>query len=350
MAARRRSAKTRELPPNLYVRNGYYSYRDPGTGKEYGLGRDKRYAINEAVAANMAIYSSQGVSLIDRINNVSVIMFDEVLANFREEIARRKLKPSTLKRHNHQLMKITDYFSGTPLNSIDVRMVSGFLEERANGGKYAIANQFRALLSDIFRTAIATGLTSENPAAATRPFKTELKRSRLLLGEYLEIHKQAGLMSDWLPLCLDLALVTGQRESDLAAMRWSDIVAEKLCVIQSKTGAMLKISTTTGIDRLGVYLGDVLENLRAINGGHDKILGGKSVSAISERFRAARSATGLKWEGDPPPFHEVRSLSGRLYAEERGKDFAQAILGHKTSAMTDKYRDGRGREWKEILV
>ncbi|EOS9488881.1 integrase, partial [Shigella flexneri] len=58
--------------------------------------------------------------------------------------------------------------------------------------------------------------------------------------------------------------------------------------------------------------------------------------------------SGLKWEGDPPPFHEIRSLSGRLHSAEKGSDFTQALLGHRSSSMTDKYRDGRGREWKDI--
>ncbi|EEE4507015.1 phage integrase Arm DNA-binding domain-containing protein, partial [Escherichia coli] len=34
---RRRSHERRDLPPNLYIRNnGYYCYRDPRTGKEFG--------------------------------------------------------------------------------------------------------------------------------------------------------------------------------------------------------------------------------------------------------------------------------------------------------------------------
>ncbi len=54
--ARRRSHKNRDLPPNLQPRNGgYFCYRDPRTGKEYGLGRHRQEAITQAIAANMAI-------------------------------------------------------------------------------------------------------------------------------------------------------------------------------------------------------------------------------------------------------------------------------------------------------
>ncbi|PWC20883.1 integrase [Brenneria roseae subsp. roseae] len=47
----------------------------------------------------------------------------------------------------------------------------------------------------------------------------------------------------------------------------------------------------------------------------------------------------------PPPFHEIRSLIGRLYEKERGKKFAQKLLGHKSAKMTDKYLDSRGKEY-----
>ncbi|CSF79445.1 integrase encoded by prophage CP-933K%3B partial [Shigella sonnei] len=39
---------------------------------------------------------------------------------------------------------------------------------------------------------------------------------------------------------------------------------------------------------------------------------------------------------------------GQKFASEKGGDFTQALLGHRSSSMTDKYRDGRGREWKDI--
>jgi hypothetical protein len=50
----------------------------------------------------------------------------------------------------------------------------------------------------------------------------------------------------------------------------------------------------------------------------------------------------------PPTFHEIRSLAIREYSKKYGKEFAQAIAGHKNSSMTDIYRDVRGSEWLQI--
>jgi enterobacteria phage integrase len=47
-----------------------------------------------------------------------------------------------------------------------------------------------------------------------------------------------------------------------------------------------------------------------------------------------------------PSFHEVRSLGITLY-EKQGID-AQALAGHKTRAMTDKYKEGHEPQWTEV--
>ncbi|WP_425288640.1 tyrosine-type recombinase/integrase [Yersinia enterocolitica] len=44
-------------------------------------------------------------------------------------------------------------------------------------------------------------------------------------------------------------------------------------------------------------------------------------------------------------FHEIRSLAGRLYEKEKGKEFAMKLLGHKSEKMTNKYLDTRGKEY-----
>ena len=52
----------------------------------------------------------------------------------------------------------------------------------------------------------------------------------------------------------------------------------------------------------------------------------------------------------PPSLHEIRSLAARLWAEQHGPEFSQALLGHKSSDMTALYRDVRGAEWITVRV
>ncbi|SUF70058.1 putative phage integrase protein [Salmonella enterica] len=55
---------------------------------------------------------------------------------------------------------------------------------------------------------------------------------------------------------------------------------------------------------------------------------------LTQAFPTVRDSTGLKFGPNPPSFHEIRSLAGRLYERERGEDFAQRLLSHKNMTMT----------------
>ncbi|WP_440863624.1 tyrosine-type recombinase/integrase [Symbiopectobacterium purcellii] len=115
----------------------------------------------------------------------------------------------------------------------------------------------------------------------------------------------------------------------------------------------VSFSQTTHIDCLNLCLADVLNQFRRLNNGRAHIVANAkykqfAAKTISAAFLKARRISGLIWERKPPSFHEIRSLSARLYTDEKGKEYAQKLLGHKSSAMTDRYRDDRGAEWKQI--
>jgi integrase len=71
---------------------------------------------------------------------------------------------------------------------------------------------------------------------------------------------------------------------------------------------------------------------------------------MARGFAKARELSGITWEKEPPSFHELRSLSARLYTEEKGTEFAQRLLGHKSLVMTAKYQDNRGSEWVKVAT
>ncbi|EAO2684821.1 integrase [Salmonella enterica] len=63
--------------------------------------------------------------------------------------------------------------------------------------------------------------------------------------------------------------------------------------------------------------------------------------SLTKKFVAARKLTGINFSENPPPFHEVRSLSGRLYKDAYGEGFAQKLLGHTFESTTKMYLDER---------
>ena len=63
-------------------------------------------------------------------------------------------------------------------------------------------------------------------------------------------------------------------------------------------------------------------------------------TTIAQEFAAIRDEVGISGS-NPPTFHEIRSLSTRLYKEKYGEEFAQALLGHKSDKMAALYQDER---------
>ncbi|MFZ5231516.1 tyrosine-type recombinase/integrase [Enterobacter bugandensis] len=353
---RRRSYNRRDLPPNLYMRNnGYYCYRDPRTGKEYGLGRDRRLAITEAIQANIEFFSGhERPTLSKRMIAEDAVMLHSWLDRYEAIISTRGLKQKTLSDYGSKLKAIRERMCDIPISEVTTKMVAEILNSYVEEGKSATAKLIRSTLSDIFREAIAEGHITTNPVSATRSAKTEVKRARLTADEFLAIRRAAKSLPEWVCLAMDLAVATGQRVGDLCKMTWDDVVDGYLYVEQSKTGSKLAIPISLHVKSLDISLEATLERCRESLKGGTIIASTRreplSSGTISRYFMRARKASGLVFDGDPPTFHELRSLSARLYEKQANKDFAQHLLGHKSESMASRYRDDRGREWDKIEV
>lgn len=353
---RRRTHDRRDLPPNLYIRNnGYYCYRDPRTGKEFGLGRDRRMAVTEAIQANIELFSAlEHKPLTTRINTVSTVTLHAWLERYEKILTGRGLKEKTLINYMNNIRAIKKGLPDVPVSEITTKDIASMLNEYINAGKAASSKLIRSTLSDAFREAIAEGHVATNPVTATRAAKTEVKRSRLTTEEFRKIYQAAESFPDWLRLSMELAVVTGQRVGDLCSMRWSDIVDGYLYVEQSKTGMKLAIPTSLKLNELDISLEEVLRKCKHNLGGETIIASTRreplSSGTVSRYFMRARKESGLTFESAPPTFHELRSLSARLYKKQVSDKFAQHLLGHKSDAMASQYRDDRGREWGKIEI
>ncbi|WP_342221640.1 tyrosine-type recombinase/integrase [Candidatus Fukatsuia endosymbiont of Tuberolachnus salignus] len=354
--ARKRKPANRDLPPNLYVRNnGYYCYRDPRTGKEYGVGSVKRIAINEAIAMNMQIFD-QRHSLVDRINvgnTGNTLSVTEWIAQFTEKLHQCGLRPKTIQDYQKRLAPVAHAFPDRILSTLTTKEIAIFLNSYTEQGKNASAKLIRSVLIDMFNEAIAEGHLEANPVEATRNPRVQVRRERLSLEAFLVIREVANQRPPWVGLSMDLALLTGQRMGDIRQMQWKDIHDGKWWLQQQKTGMKLAIPLTLSLAIIDKNVEGILNDCRQhIKGEHYVFVGRTktcfSQGLLSTGFADSREKSGLKWQGTPPSFHEIRSLSARLYSEARGKDFAQKLLGHKSSVMTDKYRDSRGSEWEEV--
>ncbi|WP_339058324.1 tyrosine-type recombinase/integrase [Candidatus Regiella endosymbiont of Tuberolachnus salignus] len=259
----------------------------------------------------------------------------------------------TLADYQSRLAAITHAFADKTLNTLTTKEIAEFINSYSNQGKTTTAKLIRSLLIDMFNEAIAEGHLATNPATATKSPRVQVQRERLSLEDFLVIRGVANKRQPWVALSMDLALLTGQRVGDIQRMRWHDIYDGKWWVKQQKTGMKLAIPLTLSLEVIDKNLEGILNDCRQQIRDEEYVFIGKKKThfnprSLSQGFTGSREKSGLQWQGTPPSFHEIRSLSARLHSEARGKDFAQKLLGHKSSAMTDKYRDSRGSEWDEI--
>ncbi|QHP80682.1 integrase [Pectobacterium odoriferum] len=359
--AKRPARYDTNLPKNLTYRRREKSFywRNPITNQEISLGRiSRKDAIGQTIEANHYIEQNYSpVVLLEKLKNTktdALITVDVWLERYSVIIKRRDLAENTYKIRSGQLATIRQSLGNKNLKEVTTKDIAEFLEVYLQQEKLSMAAGFRSVLSDIFREAIVEGHIDNNPVLPTRTPQPNVKRERLELEQYKAIRVAAEKQPVWFQLSMDLALVTGQRREDIVAIKFSDIVSDRLLIEQGKTGSKLALPLNLAIDAIELRLCDVVEQCRKasktdymISSGIRKNSpnGAIEVNGLTKGFVKARNASGIELNERPPTFHEIRSLAGRLYEKERGKEFAQKLLGHKSAKMTEKYLDMRGKDY-----
>jgi hypothetical protein len=356
--ARNRSLANRQLPTNLYCRDGYYAWRDPRTGTEYGLGRDKREAISQAIEANSHI-AQPSARLIDRLSGKHSQTFGSWLERYDAILINRGLRPNSLSSVKSYLALAKATWANRQIAEISTMEVADLLQTWIAKDQKRMAQHVRSRLVDCFREAMAAGWVTQNPADITKVYGVKTKRSRLSLEQFQAIYAWSispECKWTWLPRLLMLAILSGQRREDLSKLSLKNVKDGKLWVKQTKTGSPVALSLKLSLaDFPDFTLGRVIDESRKLYDTdalihHESNLGNAAAGSavglktLSLAFSHARDAAGIIDE-NPPTLHEIRSLSGRLYEKQYGKDFAQALWGHKTAHTSAMYLDARGSEW-----
>ncbi len=323
----------RELPTNLYESKGYFRYRHPVTKKWFHLGNNRETAIKEANQLNIILsYRSKKVEEI--LNSEQSKNFGEFIEYFIENILPfQNLAQETIKNYLQRIANIKKHLGHFSIEKINTKNLSEFFNQYPTNQ----SNYYRAVLSVIFKHAMAEGFTDKNPAAATLKKTVTKQRLRLPLEHFETIRSHAP---EWLKNAMDLALITGQRRKDIAALKWTDIHDGFIWIQQHKTHNRIKINLSENLKVLLIKCSKENEFvIGEIKGNEDK---------ITKAFAEAREKSGLKTNAT---FHEIRSLSGYLY-EQAGieKREIQMLFGHSSEKMTEHYLEGHEEKWTEIIT
>lgn len=363
--ARQRLAKNRGFPPNLYQNSaGYFYYVNPKSKQTKGLGKDRARAFTEARAANAVLANLKPSSLADWVAGKTEYTLAEWFPIYEELwTSREERAKTTLRAFKMYKKKLMEWeCSWMKLSQITTAHVAKLIDgcEKTSGSASAI--QLRARLSDAFRWAETQGLieAGKNPVTATYAPDRTVARERLTLEQFKAIREHAPA---WMQRAMDLALVTGQRRGDIAALRFSDYKDGSLFIVQAKTGMRIQQDGRIRLEAVGLSIHDAIQACRddvvsryivhhSRHQGAAKPGDRIADNTLTDVFGDARAKAGIvAAEGrTPPSFHEIRSLAERLYRKEYGAEFAQSMLGHKHAQMTAKYDDLRGSGWQVVAA
>lgn len=371
MAAGIRQRSRRHWPRGLRVSDtGYFSFEvpadvlrdNPGMDQSKGLGRIK---LDEAIAQVTEFYvRAFGVQKEKRLAGElfkDPETFADWIPTYLEKLSARGVETETAQIARRRLDRAMDALGKIGIAKVTTRHIADYIGTLASTPRTQQA--VRSLLLDVFREALASGWCSANPVAPTRSERVATQRGRLSLEAFRAIHAwSAANQPAWATRAMELAIVTAQRRGDVAAMTFAAVRDGYLRVEQQKSGGSTKVAIPLSLrlDALGWTVGDVIGRCRdavlSRNLVHHSTAAGRAKAGdkirdmtIGQAFAEARDAAGVTVSGKTPPtFHEIRSLSVRLY-HDQGIN-AQALAGHKSADMTSVYRDVRGDEWITVGV
>lgn len=348
-----RSAARRNWPRGLYeIRAGYYLWRHPD-GRNFTLGAmPLPHAIHQAMQANAHVLATKP-SLLDRLMGGT-----NTVAQLLEKMPHAENK-NTAKSLRSLDKKITAAFGETACIAITTADCATVIEREAAEVGARSGQALRSRLSVVFKRAMGLGWVESNPAEATTNPRVQVVRGRLTLDTYRLIYEAAPQVNEWLQHAMRLAIITGQDRKTIAGMTRSmvsTIEGERVLIVQrSKTQATNKpvaIPLRLRLDALGMTLDEALAHRTGVVSPfylhhvapHSNAEPGDPVflDRISKAFTDARKLACIPDEA-APTFHELRSLSKRLY-EKQGNVDTRVLLGHASERAANLYADPRGVE------
>jgi hypothetical protein len=362
MNAAKRAARRRDWPRGLYEkRPGYYTWRHPQTGEEFTLGRiPLPYAKNEALRANKVVAEQSLPDLVAMISGAATHTIADLMAEM--PVAEKKSTRNTFRQNDKIIIegalvgeKRVKGLGKIRCGDLTVAHCAELLDVMVKAGRGHQAAAVRTRMVAMCVLGMHKGWMSTNVADVTAKPVTSVARGRLSLEQFLAI-REASAPWPWLARAMNLALLTGQDRSTIAAARRKHVVDGHLICHRSKTADKappLAIPLAIRLDAIGMSLEELLAERTGVLSQfivHHTVRQGQAgpgdavgVNTITEKFTEARKLANIPDEVDgkgAPTFHEIRSLAKRLY-DAQGNVDTKLLLGHQTEAMAKLYADKR---------
>ncbi len=173
----------------------------------------------------------------------------EYILFWQETYDKSQSRPTTYAAHNYVFKNhILPGLGDILLAELTSEMVGEFLEERRRFGNHRPGSSglgeetmrhIHRLLQQCLDQAIRDGLLTENPAKAFRYRKSTTVKANIMTPLEMEDYLDAAERLGYLPMFM-LALTTGLRQSELIALKWSDLDIENRTLTIAENRAMVR--------------------------------------------------------------------------------------------------------------
>lgn len=261
-----------------------------------------------------------------------------LIASYRKSRAYRKLKLGTRKKYDAVISQILEKNGELDIQKVTRAQIRAIHERYSDSPRKA--DHYLQVIRLLLNYAIKElDWITINPAGGIKLFGPQKEHLPWTASVRTDFVSACETLDDEVMLtAYHLGTGTGQRPSDLCGMKWEHYDGEYIAVVQDKTAARILVYCPT---TLKSHL-DGLKKRRAyiMPANLTEPLG---YNAIEKRFRVVRKEAGKNVTGFV--MHGWRYTAAVALAEAGCSDAEiQAVTGHKTTAMVQKYRRQAGQK------
>jgi integrase len=247
---------------------------------QYKLGtKQRRMALGTATALNLAETRKTAARLQARVRLGDDPAADKADAKIRAaetfgtaadlflDLQQQRLRPGTLREVKRHLLTYSKTLHGLQLAKIERRDIATVIASVSKNSGDVTGNRVRTTLATFFAWGIQTGQIDSNPVIGTGRNK-EQSRARVLAPSELHAIWNA-LHDDHYGAIIKLLALTGQRASEIANLRWSEIHDDLIVLPAERTK-----NKHAHVVPLSVTAREIIEKQRtAADGQRDLIFG-----------------------------------------------------------------------------
>lgn len=295
----------RELPPCVYHKHGAYFYVKNGKWKN--LGKDKKIALVEYARI---------------VSNPSDGMAGLVYRWFNDAEISEGSMPS-YKSAVKALAKIFADFEPHEVTARDVLAMMHHFRKTPSR-----ANLFRAVLSNVLDYGFMENSVERNVAKDVKPFKMKARDRYLSDAEFKAVRAAARPV---LQSMMDLLYLTGQRISDIIAIKHSDLTDDGIAFKQKKTAHRMIVAWSSELRVAVAEAKKTSTNIKGMTLYSNRKGKQWSYSSINKMWLEAVRKVGI----ENAKTHDIRAKSA-TDAEQQGVD-SKKLLGHQSESSHRRY-------------